>query len=164
MDEIKLNLENLTEEERETLMALVKKGNEAKPVRYKPKKYVGYWFINTGGEANQTMWYDTDFDNRVFALNNCFPTEEEAEAAAKKKRVLAKVEIFAKEHNNGEINWKNARQSKYAITYDYHSSKLLVLNVRYALDVGSVFFTSKEVAQACIDEMGDEIISAFVEG
>lgn len=162
MDEIKVNLENLTEEERKTLMALVDKGNKQKSVRYKPQIDERYWYVDAEGIVSSYGWENDNIDNEIFAFNNCFPTKEEAEAVAKKKRVLAKMEIFAKEHNEGEIDWDNINQPKYIISYSYHESILRISDMYYVFDFGSVYFTSKEVAQACIDELGDEIISAFV--
>lgn len=164
MDEIKLNLENLTEEERKTLMKLVEKGNKPKPKRCKPQEGEQYWFVDTDGMVNSYVWNNSSFCNDMFAFNNCHPTEEETEVAAKKKRVIAKMEIFAEEHNECEIDWRNDNQPKYTVNYDYSYPNLRTCKIYHTLDLGAVYFTSEEVAQACINELGDEIIAAFVEG
>ena len=64
------------------------------PKAWNPKAGEDYWYISESMSATNADFCEDDFDNRVIKSNNCFPTKERAEKAAKKIRMLLKLERY----------------------------------------------------------------------
>lgn len=47
-------------------------------IRWKPSEGETYYSINTCGNIVKNMWYDLEFDNGCYEMNNCFKTEDDA--------------------------------------------------------------------------------------
>lgn len=166
MNEIKLNLDNLTREERAQLIALVHKANRTGGKRYMPEKEDIYYFVDECGICCHSKWFDDTCDNDRFDFNNVFKTEQEAEKVAKQKRVLAKMQIFALEHNDEDLTFAwdadmTKNKLKFYIGYNCANKKFKVHEVCQFVNPFAVYFVSAEIAQACIDELGDELLDAF---
>ena len=98
MEEIKLNMENLSSEEREQLMKLVEKANKNKPNM--PKEGEEYYAIQSGGNIQRLLWRNTKYDRDVYSIGNYFTTKEDAEFALEKHKVVVELKRFAEEHND----------------------------------------------------------------
>ena len=98
MEEIKLNMENLSSEEREQLMKLVEKANKKKSDT--PQDGDTYYCINADGRVVKLEWRSLETDNWLYDMGNCFRTEEDAEFAVEQHKVVVELERFAKEHND----------------------------------------------------------------
>ena len=97
MEEIKLNMENLTKEEREQLLKLVEKANKKESKVWKPAYGDVYYVITCDGSICSNCWYAGEIEKRAYYLGNCFRTKEEAEFALERQRVIVELERFAKE-------------------------------------------------------------------
>lgn len=156
--EIKLNMENLTEQERDTLLGLVEKANKQKV--WKPKKDERCWYVNVGGTAHCFDFAENYAHHKnMIAIGNCFRTCEEAEFAVEKLKVIAELKRFAEEHNERKIDWKET-YSKYMIIYGY-SSKALLVDASIATKHNNVYFTSKGIAQQAIDTIGADRLKKY---
>lgn len=168
-----VNMENLTEEERSQLLALIEKSTEEKSKVWKPKNNESFYIINQNGDvdyvaglSNSTFAisyneYLTSRQNK-YSIGNCFPTKEKAEFAVERLKVIAELKRFAQEHNKEEIDWRDFGQCKYYIYCEFHD------NAEY-IDIGCVkecksndiYFTSKEIAQQAIEAIGEDRIKKY---
>ena len=97
MEEIKLNMENLTKEEREQLLKLVEKANTKESKVWKPNENDLYYFATCDGSIYSDTWYNIEIEKKMYSLGNCFKTKEEAEFALERQKVIVEMERFAKE-------------------------------------------------------------------
>ena len=72
MDEIKVNLENLTDAEREQLLSIIEKANKPKNKVWKPKYGEYYWYINEFGYIYRTHNTNSNFDEWHIASGNYY--------------------------------------------------------------------------------------------
>ena len=104
---ISVNLENLSEEEREQLMKLIQKSNGCKRKVWKPEYGEFYFYISKYGAVGNSIWENDHVDNGCYGIGNCFKTEEEAEFSLEKAKVETELRRFAEKNNEYEIDWKD---------------------------------------------------------
>lgn len=123
---------------------------------------------------NDEFYYIDDYDNTIcersfhmYNSNNLFcyingsffKTKEEAEQHLKEQRLLFKIKKWAEIHNEGwEPNWSDYDDDKFSIFYKGHKDELEI-NIYGWSNYMTVLpiFKTREIAQACIDEFGEEI-------
>ena len=158
---LQINMNNLTDEERTTLLSLVEKANKPVNKVWKPEYNRDYYFIRNNGQICYTNWIKSDIDKERFILGNCFKTEKEAEFALEKLKVIIELKRYALEHNEKEIDWCQGT-CKYYIQYDHMNNKLDIRYGRYRKNYNSsMYFTSEKIAQAAIKEIGEERIKKY---
>lgn len=157
---LQINMNNLTDEERNTLLSLVKKSNEPKSKVWKPKFGLVYYFISNNGEIEATNCIESIADEERFVFGNCFKTEDEAKFALEKLKVITELKRFAIEHNEGEIDWNSKIQNIYCLYYREHRGDIEADYFCSRLWDG-VFFTSKKIAEQAIKEIGEERLKKY---
>lgn len=131
---------------------------------WKPDKYINPCYYNI--EFLQvplvviTEWWDTKKDNCNWEIGNCFKTEEEAESAIEKQKVITELKRFALENNEEEIDWNNEKQDKFFIYYNYLGSRLSIGKVNYVRQ-NNIYFTSEEIAKDAIKSIGEEGLKKY---
>lgn len=159
---LNVNMENLTEAERNQLLALVKKSTGENKV-WKPEYYEKYYYIDEEGEFFSDLWNDDDFDNNAYTIGNCFKTEKEALFAVEKFKVTTKLKRFAQEHNE-KIDWHdsdcNGINWKYYLAYEY-PIKSIIICATERVQGADVYFTSKEIAQQAIKAIGEDRLKKY---
>ena len=101
---ITVNMENLSEEERKQLMNLIKKSNGSKRNLWKPNYGRKYFYINDCGGIMNSEWYDDRIDSEFYKIGNCFKTKEEAEFELERIKVKTELRRFSEENNEYEID------------------------------------------------------------
>lgn len=157
-NEIKVNLENLSKDEREQLMNLIEKANKESKV-FKPELNEEYYFLNCDGEINYLDWNEAQFDKKVYDLGNCFKTKEEAKFMIERLKVNAELQRFADEHNN-KIDWKNSASNKYFIFYNHSIEKVEIIT-NYSFKSNNIYFSSKEICEQAIKKIGENRIKKY---
>lgn len=156
---LNVNMDNLTEEERNQLLALIEKSTKKKSKVWKPELEETYYRIE-GTKVISNIWHNIPYDNYSYSIGNCFQTEEEAEFAVERLKVIAELKRFAQEHNEKEIDWNNFNQDKFSITYNSYDKK-----IDYVLSNGCkinfISFTSKKVLFDAIDAIGEDRIKKY---
>lgn len=131
-------------------------------------------FKLTYPEDEETLYYiDLDgriqfFDNDIYNLEVCYPqgelfyTEEEAKAVSRERKLLFKLQQWAKEKNGDwEPDWEDFFQNKAYITCfrNLSGQNKLLSEITCATNRFSKlpYFKSRELAQECIDIFGDKI-------
>lgn len=159
---ITVNMENLSEEEREQLMKIIKKSNGCKRKVWKPECNKNYWIIN-GFRVVNSSWDNDNVDYRRYEIGNCFKTEKEAKFALEKLKVEAELRRFAEENNECEIDWTDRKQNKWLICYNY-DSKNIDTGYDDTLRTHYIYFSSKEIAKQAIDYIGEERLKKYYLG
>ena len=157
---ITINMENLSKEERDTILSLVEKANKPVNKVWKPEYDSDYYFIRNNGQICHTNFIKSDIDKERFILGNCFKTEEEAEFALERQKVITELKRFAIEHNDGEIDWNSKIQNIYCLYYREHRGDIEADYFCSRLWDG-VFFTSKKTAEQAIEAIGEERIKKY---
>lgn len=157
---ITVNMKNLSEEERETLMKLIQKSNGSKGKVWKPEDNEKYFYVSGRGVINICRWINDTTDNGCYEIGNCFKTKEEAEFALEKVKVETELRRFAEENNEHEIDWKNKKQEKWFIFYN---CKEEIINPIYLYDfyICNICFTSEEIARQAIKSIGEERLKKY---
>lgn len=143
---ITVNMKNLSEEERETLMKLIQKSNGSKGKVWKPEDNEKYFYVSRRGVINICRWINDTTDNGCYEIGNCFKTKEEAEFALEKRRVEVELQRFAEENNECETG------VRYFISYNLDSE--ITVDQVYGVRLKGIYFSSKEVAENAIWAIG----------
>ena len=160
---ITVNLENLSKEEREQLMKLIQKSNGCKRKVWKPEYNVFYFCISEYGSVVNNTWENDYMDNGCYGIGNCFKTEEEAEFALEKAKVETELRRFAEENNEYEIDWKDKKQEKWFIFYNCKEENINTMYV-YDFCICNICFTSEEIARQAIKSIGEKRLKKYYFG
>lgn len=155
---ITVNMENLSEEERGQLIRLIQKSNGSKGRAWKPDYRRKYFYVNECGGIMNSKWYDDSIDADRYEIGNCFQTKEAADFALEKLKVEAELRRFAEENNEREIDWTDEGQEKWFI-YFYHDK--IWLYQTYSAMRNDIYFLSKEIAKQAVDNIGEERLKKY---
>lgn len=164
MEEIKVNLDNLTNEERETLLKLVEKGNKTNKKRWRGKKNDTYYYFSRGCRLFDTVESEENYDDNNYQFGNYFKTKEEAEFARKKRLIYQQLKDYALGHNTEEIDWNNLSQFRWFIKYDNNCEIIRYCWTRFLNCMNQIYFTSEEIARAAVEEIGEDNIKKYLFG
>ena len=101
-------------------------------------------------------------DKKLYDIGLYFDTEEEVEQFKREQTLIKKIKCWAKEQQGDwQPDWSDKTVSKYFIYSDI-TKKLNIGNVCTLNYLRKLpHFKSKEIAQACIDDFGGEILEVF---
>ena len=127
---------------------------------FKPNKFgEKYYTISTKGKIGSYSFCNDDFDKETIDFGNYFKTQEEAERKRFEIRLHRKLELFALENNDTEIDL-NIHSEKYIISYRIDGN-IFIDKVYSFKDLGQVYFTSKEIAEKALETFRHELIRYF---
>lgn len=158
---ITVNMENLSQEERSTLLSLIEKANKPKNKVWKPEKGEKYYYSYSDGFIKESTWDNVNVDKNRYAIGNCFKIKEEAKFAIEKLKVINELKRFALEHNEEEIDWGNGSQYKYYLYFNHYENRICISACTYYQYTQCIYFTSSEIAQAAIQEIGEERLKKY---
>lgn len=94
------------------------------------------------------------FENGLF-----FETIEEAKHHLKECKLLFTIKKWAKEKNEGWVpDWEEDEEKKWYVYYNHIEESLKVMWYYNSTNfIKLPYFKTEEIAQACIDEFGEEI-------
>ena len=120
-----------------------------------------YYFLTSYGYVMKTVWVDTDADNEKLSIGNAFLTEEDAEFARERLKVIAELKKYAKEFSDGE--WKDNKTQKYYIVNRYSGDYIRSI-LTYTSKDSVLYFESPEKIQQAIDAVGEDRIKKYYFG
>lgn len=161
---ITVNMENLTDEEREQLLKLVKKSNEMTKKRWKAQNQEVYYYINYCNKIESWNESNNKADKALYELGNYFKTREEAEFELQKRLVYQELKDYALEHNKVKFNWKDSLQDKWCICYDFRNKILSSENWHTIGEIGQIYFSSQKIALDAITAIGEDRIEKYLFG
>ena len=159
--EIYNNIINSEEQTEEVTEVTEKKPYE---ISY-PKDGEKIYFISyQSGQVKE--WYfniNCEADKCLYDIGLYFDTLEEAEQFKREQTLIKKIKCWAKEQQGDwEPDWSNESQYKFTVDYSGLFEELCVRDSTVAIRFNSLpYFKSEEIALACIDEFGDEILEVF---
>lgn len=159
---ITVNMENLSEEERNQLIKLIQKSNGSKGKVWKPESNETYFYISGCGVISSRIWINNnDTNNKYYEIGNCFKTKEEAEFALEKRRVEVELQHFAEENNEREIDWEDEGQNKYCMYYDIVTDEIEGSVLYRSKVAGIVYFSSTKILEQAIQVIGEERLKKY---
>lgn len=120
-----------------------------------------YYFLTSYGYVMKTVWVNTNTDNEKLSIGNAFLTEEDAEFARERLKVIAELKMYAKEFSDGE--WKDNKTQKYYIVYRYSDDYIRSI-LTYTSNGSVLYFESPEKIQEAIDAVGEDRIKKYYFG
>lgn len=157
MNELKVNFDNLTAEERAELLKLVEKANKPKSKAWKPENGEEYYYIGNDG----IVWKDSYGFIIKYAIGNVFKTKEEAQNAVERLKIRAELQRYADEHNK-PIDWENHNTDKWYICFDYDDRRFVYMWKSFTRNCFQIYFTSEEIARAAVQAVGEERIKKYL--
>lgn len=130
-----------------------------------PKHGTKVYYISDLNGGIKIRGYDV-FDNgdkNLYGTGLYFDTKEEAEQFKREQTLIKKIKCWAKEQQGNWVpDWSNAKQPKYCVDVD-RFNKETICDWYWGQDSLSKlpYFKTEEIAQACIDEFGNEILEVF---
>ena len=156
-----INSEEQTEEVTEVTEVTEKKPYEISyPNNGKQIYYISY---HSGQVKEWEFDINYEADKYLYDIGIYFDTKEEAEQFLKEQTLIKKIKCWAKEQQGDwQPDWSNESQYKFTVDYSGLFEELCVRDSTVAIRFNSLpYFKSEEIAQACIDEFGDEILEVF---
>lgn len=161
MIDLKVNFENLTEEEKETIMKIIEKSNKTSKA-WKPKNGDQCWYVNACGNVVDFNWDKNRHEISIYSIGNCFRTKEEAKNAVERLKIRAELQRYADEHND-EIDW-TLSPYKWYIIYNHIDKKVEIYGVFFSQTPFEIYFSSREIARNAIRAVGEDRIKKYLFG
>ena len=162
-----INSEEQTEEAQETT-EVTEETEEKKPYEISypkvyPEKCKTMWYIDNFGTFTGYDYYATFLDRNFYKTGLLFNTKEEAEQFLKEQTLIKKIKCWTKEQQGDwQLDWDDINQRKYYVNIDrFNKETFWDWHWEYDKLSKLPYFKSKEIAQTCIDEFGDEILEVF---
>jgi NAD-dependent dihydropyrimidine dehydrogenase PreA subunit len=91
--------------------------NDERKKRWRAKEDEEYYYIDTDGCAFRGCDRYTESEYYKYNIGNYFQTKQQAERYKEKQLIRQELEDLAMELNIEPIDWENAQQSKFCVTY-----------------------------------------------
>lgn len=160
-ENITINLEGLSKEEREQLLGLVEKAKRPKKI-WKPKYGDWYWYIGSDGQVDNCEWVNGPIDYGRYSMGNCFRTKEEAEFARAKQKIKTELQRFADEHNDPDKDEWDGKNIHYYIRCDIGDEALTMASSYIMQNINDIYFTSEDIVRNSIDHIGAKRIMKYL--
>lgn len=157
--QVTVNLENLSEDDRQRFWEIVEKAN--KPKAWKPKDGEWYYYVTSEGATTKSKWDNYNTDENRYTFCNCFRTVEEALFTTERLKVIAELEQFAKENN--PPCFKNDNLTRKWIIVIRNSTGDVEPNWVISM-YPCVTFATEEIAKAAIEKIGKDRLSKYYFG
>lgn len=127
-----------------------------------PKKVTGferadsYLYIDSEGDIG--LGYDEDDVNSDchYAVANYYTDNDLAQWCRRSDNLTHKMRRWAAEHNTKPADW-DCHTPKWSPVWNNVTQKVEAYGYITGIDCGQVYFVTKELAEAAIEEFGDEI-------
>lgn len=152
-ESITVNMENLSKDERDTLIKLIEKSNVSMDKHWIPTSGLDYYHINEMGvRCRDTRGY-SDFTNcSYYKIGNYFKSEEDAEHMIERLKIHHELQVYADEYNDK----KALATSHYYIVYQRYMNTLQYHLWKDDVYANQVAFSSKAIAMEAAAKIGIE--------
>ena len=123
--------------------------------------YDTYYCVDNNGKVCEKNDDDCTSDRWRYKIANYSTVKSKMEFKALRDNLLSRMQRWADIHNEEKIDWNDLAQRKYVIYYDYDDNELCITYVYYIRDLGQVYFTSKEIANQCLEEFKEELLGFY---
>lgn len=123
------------------------------------KKGDKYFILWSEGEVEYCKWNGDKIDVNRRACGNIFLTKEEAEFEVERKKCEA---IMLKYGTRDMMSLGDVDTKKWLIRYNHNEKHLHLDYFNYLNSQGIILFASEEIAQQCIDEIGEDRLKKYI--
>lgn len=120
-----------------------------------------YYFLNSCGNVTKTFWHNIDLDKQRLSICNAFFTEEDAEFARERLKVITELKKYAKEFSDEE--WRNGNTAKYLFYRSFPGNRIYITST-YSAHYPCLYFESMEKAKQAFNAVGEERIKKYCFG
>lgn len=121
-----------------------------------------YYLLSTG--CYDSAKYGGLYTKERYAIGNCFKTVPEVKAVAEKIQIYTELKRLVEEINTEPVDWKNRRQWKYTLVYDFEKRELIVDGWQYTQTAGLIYSTNKDFLKIAKERIGeDRLLKLFKE-
>lgn len=127
-----------------------------------PKKITGferadnYFYIDSEGDVASGYGDGNISFNYRYKVANYYTDEKLAEWCARSDTLTRRMRHWAAEHNTKPADW-DCHTPKWSPVWNNVTQKVEAYGYITGIDCGQVYFVTKELAEAAIEEFGDEI-------
>ena len=159
-------LSNKIEKSRAEIDELKKELEKLQDKPYEISYPIGYalmWYLDDYASVTSYQYNNTAVDRVFYESGLLFDTKEEAEQFKREQALIKKIKCWAKEQQGDwQPDWSDKNQRKYCVDVDRFNKEIIYDWHREHDKLPKLpFFKSEGIAQACIDEFGDEILEVF---
>ena len=132
---------------------------EVKRSRFIPEDGGKYWSVYGDGTIQGDTFYTTStFDARCLTRGNCYRTEEDAQRAVDKQRLLVEIQDFADEYNGDWVaDWGDREQWKRSFFYDCVEECWEVVYVQYSFYYAEIYFKDDDFLKPLLEKFEDRM-------
>lgn len=120
-----------------------------------------YYYIDEYGDISDSRIGNDSFEGAKFSIGNGFLTEEDAEFARERLKVIAELKNYAKEFSDDE--WRNGNKAKYLFYRSFPDNRIYI-TATYLAHYPCLYFESMEKAKQAFDAVGKDRIKKYYFG
>lgn len=132
----------------------------SKPKRWRAETQGMYYFATNTGRVGVCHEWLMEADNFRYDVHNYFQTEDEAQEYARVLEIKRQLMKIANKYNDF-IDWDDRVQEKWFFKYHIDAG-VTISFVCYAKYAETIYFSSKEIAEQAIDEIGEDNIKKYL--
>lgn len=154
------------EKTKQHLANMEKMLKECEYVRWKPKDFSPYFYVDSCMKIEQSDFYsDTYIHRERYNTYSTFKTREQAEAEAERILIRRQLEDIARRLNRGkEIDWSDEDQPKYSIDLDTIDNEIIWDKEARFISQGTVYCLDENFKDVAIKEIGEERLKKYLRG
>ena len=168
-----MNIEKLNEEYKNKMDALMEEyKDKIKEVTEEEEPFIKegqhYFVIDNYFRILTTKNYSCEDDIEKIKIGNCYPfTDEtkdevfkEVSFIAERRKLQSEMEMFARQNNEGKIDWSNYEQAKWFLYID--CGEITISLTYHHRELNVVYFTSEEITKKALEKFGDRIRELYL--
>lgn len=158
---LEIDLSRLDDNEKKQFYSLLKKIHKSKI--WKPEMDEGYFYVSYGSIC-KTYWQDSRGDNNLYAMDNCFKTQEDALFALEKRTVEVEIKRYIEEYDSVGIDWKDKKQHKHHLVYNSSADRIEARDCVAIMPYGAIYFSSGFNWYKMVTTIGADRIKKYIFG
>ena len=163
MNNITINIENFSEEDKAIFNNLIRKYGVYKNIWVPVMGSEYYSSYNAPhGELKHFIWENNDLDRYLYSIGDCHPTKEDAEFAREKRKLEFEIRKYIEDNDKEILDWNNFYTSKYYISYNYLTNKITRNCGKNMKCQGTIYFSKMLDFDAMIGVIGEDRIRKYM--
>lgn len=151
--DIDKKIEELRKEFNEKIEELKREYKKEKNGKWIPQLGEDFYYLSSGLYVLCTSFQNIEADRKILKYSKIFKTKEDAQEYADYLKARKEYSYeFSKEE------WENENMSKYHIFYNFGCEEIFVDCAFHYKTMSTIYFKSKEKAQAFIDKYKKQIL------
>lgn len=161
VETINIDFSNLSPEDRKAFLSFVKKGKGKRVVTWKPRMDEEYFYVTDCGDIDSTDNEESEMDEYLISVGNCYKTEEAAEKRNEYLLIRQIMKDYADEHNE-YIDWRDRSQFKYYMILPPDTGEVAVASTCAGFTPETVYFSSEALCKEAINKVGVKRIIQYL--